>query len=258
MKKNIFLTVITVAILALTGCKDNRTCPNIPGNPPQDSMQEPAFPLEKDTITEALNELHLPWIISEDESEESFTANNALYSKYVLRDPEKKDREDEFYSVLFAGITSGIVDDNRYLSIILDAKSHALHDKPFVWEDWKQEIVLATMLYGGFEDREEVFHALSSLEIPEGHDMQKWGVSLSNGYCGIQKSQVSNSPTPGAYVLWINFYESEELYQKTEKEKMDAYEKAQEDKQRRREEYLKEQKKETMQHDMQHENQKAR
>ena len=154
---------------------------------------------------------------------------NTVYSNYVLRDPERKYHEDSLDTILYGGIISGIVDGNRYMSTIFDAKSHMVNDKPFAWEDWKQEIIFITILYGGFEDEEEVYRALSKLEVSDDDKVLKWGVQLSNGYCGVQRSSITQPADSRGYTIWINFYETEELYLKMEQEKKEAQEKVREE-----------------------------
>jgi hypothetical protein len=244
MKKHIILGLLIAGLLTLTACVENSPYTEGPDSIPKDSMAEPEFPLDKGTIMKTVDSLNLPCVISEDESEELLTRENTVYSNYVLRDPERKYHEDSLDTILYGGIISGIVDGNRYMSTIFDAKSHMVNDKPFAWEDWKQEIIFITILYGGFEDEEEVYRALSKLEVPDDDKVLKWGVQLSNGYCGVQRSSNIQPADSRGYTIWINFYETEELYLKMEQEKKEAQEKVREE-YKKRQEALKKQQKET-------------
>lgn len=244
MKKHIILGLLIAGLLTLTACVENSPYTEGPDSIPKDSMAEPEFPLDKGTIMKTVDSLNLPCVISEDESEELLTRENTVYSNYVLRDPERKYHEDSLDTILYGGIISGIVDGNRYMSTIFDAKSHMVNDKPFAWEDWKQEIIFITILYGGFEDEEEVYRALSKLEVPDDDKVLKWGVQLSNGYCGVQRSSITQPADSRGYTIWINFYETEELYLKMEQEKKEAQEKVREE-YKKRQEALKKQQKET-------------
>ena len=244
MKKHIILGLLIAGLLTLTACVENSPYTEGPDSIPKDSMAEPEFPLDKGTIMKTVDSLNLPCVISEDESEELLTRENTVYSNYVLRDPERKYHEDSLDTILYGGIISGIVDGNRYMSTIFDAKSHMVNDKPFAWEDWKQEIIFITILYGGFEDEEEVYRALSKLEVPDDDKVLKWGVQLSNGYCGVQRSSITQPVDSRGYTIWINFYETEELYLKMEQEKKEAQEKVREE-YKKRQEALKKQQKET-------------
>lgn len=238
MKKNKFLILFVVGALVLTACRADDSISDAANRITEEKMPEPEFPLDKDTIMGIVDELGLPCVISEDESQESLSRENAIYSNYTLRDPERKFSEDSPVAALYCGLISGIVDGGRYLSASFDARSHMLNDKPFDWEDWKEEIVFITTLYGGFKDEKEVYRALSGIEVPDDGSGFREGVQLSHGYCGVQKSKNSPPPASGGYVIWFNFYETEELYLKAEQDKKEAYEKALEDNKRRRDEYL--------------------
>ena len=244
MKKHIILGLLIAGLLTLTACVENSPYTEGPDSIPKESMAEPEFPLDKGTIMKTVDSLNLPCVISEDESEELLTRENTVYSNYVLRDPERKYHEDSLDTILYGGIISGIVDGNRYMSTIFDAKSHMVNDKPFAWEEWKQEIIFITILYGGFEDEEEVYRALSKLEVPDDDKVLKWGVQLSNGYCGVQRSSITQPADSRGYTIWINFYETEELYLKMEQEKKEAQEKVREE-YKKSQEALKKQQKET-------------
>lgn len=244
MKKHIILGLLIAGLLTLTACVENSPYTEGPDSIPKESMAEPEFPLDKGTIMKTVDSLNLPCIISEDESEELLTRENTVYSNYVLRDPERKYHEDSLDTILYGGFISGIVDGNRYMSTIFDAKSHMVNDKPFAWEDWKQEIIFITILYGGFEDEEEVYRALSKLEVSDDDKVLKWGVQLSNGYCGVQRSSITQPADSRGYTIWINFYETEELYLKMEQEKKEAQEKVRKE-YKKRQEALKKQQKET-------------
>lgn len=198
MKKHIILGLLIAGLLTLTACVENTPYTKSPDSIPKESMAEPEFPLDKGTIMKTVDSLNLPCIISEDESEELLTRENTVYSNYVLRDPERKYHEDSLDTILYGGIISGIVDGNRYMSTIFDAKSHMVNDKPFAWEDWKQEIIFITILYGGFEDEEEVYRALSKLEVSDDDKVLKWGVQLSNGYAVCREAALPNPLIPGA------------------------------------------------------------
>lgn len=86
--------------------------------------------------------------------------------------------------------------------------------------------------------------ALSKLEVPDDDKVLKWGVQLSNGYCGVQRSSNIQPADSRGYTIWINFYETEELYLKMEQEKKEAQEKVREE-YKKRQEALKKQQKET-------------
>lgn len=242
MHKSIILLLIMASVLTFTACKMSGSISNASDSASAERLPQPKLPLEKDVIMKTVEELGLSCVISEDESHETLARDNAVYVLHVLRDPERKYSEDGA-EVLYAGITSGIVDGGRGLGGTFDARSHMLEDKPFAWEDWKEEIVFCSLLYGGFADKEEVYRALSRLEVPDDDNALKWGVQLSNGYCVVRRSRIEQRPATG-YALWITFYETEERYLKAQQEQKEAFEKAQEDTRKRREAYLKKQREE--------------
>lgn len=178
-------------------------------------LPEPEFPLSEDVINDALDELGLDWVILEDEIQQ-ISEEDVEGIIYTFRDPVKTQSEHSTATLFYGGVSSGIVEGKRQLSMILDSGGHGLDGVPFAWEDWKQAIVLGTMLYGGFEDKEEVYRALSELEVPDDDSALKWGVPLSKGYCNVQRGAIQTSPSKGSYVLWITFYESEEDYQQVQ------------------------------------------
>ena len=67
--------------------------------------------------------------------------------------------------LLIAGITSATIEGERVLITVFDQIDVA---DQMSWEDWKQQIVFATLLYGGFEDEEQVYQAFADKELPYG------------------------------------------------------------------------------------------
>lgn len=201
MRKHVLWLLLLGITLVLTGCKTAEEKP-----------PEPQFPLGESAIQEVLDELSLPWVIIEEDTRNIF--GNYEASQYSLRDPEKKLNDTSESTILYAGILSGTARGERELNVTLIAGSFGLAEKPFAWKDWKQEIIMATMLYGGFEHREEVYNALSRLDVPEDDSGFEEGVSFSNGYCVVTKGK--SRPVSGDYVMWIHFYASEALYREAE------------------------------------------
>lgn len=182
-------------------------------------MPEPEFPLKESTVQAALDELSLPWVIFEEETR-TVSENDPKPTLFSLRDPEKKQSAYSENTLFYGGILSGTIQGKRELDVTLESEAHGLTGKPFAWEDWKQEIILATVLYGGAEDREEAYRALSKLDVPQ-NDGFELGVSLSNGYCVVKRKMVQ--PGQGRYILWVHFYESEEHYQEKQKARENVF-----------------------------------
>lgn len=202
MKKMMTWLLIFDCIFALAGC----------GASSAEKTLGLEFPLEESVVQSALEELSLPWVIFEEETRRISDADREAVS-YTLRDPKKKQNEESETTTFYAGVLSGTFRGHRELDVVLDNKPLGLVGKPFSWEDWKQEIILATVLYGGTEDREEAYRTLSKMDVPE-DDGFELGVSLSNGYCVI-KRRALHAPENDRYILRIHFYESEALYRET-------------------------------------------
>lgn len=204
MRKTMIWILTFACIFTLAGCGTNSV-----EKPPG-----PEFPLVESVVQSALDELSLPWVIFDEETQ-SYSDEDLEKVLYTLRDPEKKLNEASETTIFYAGITSGTKRGNRELDVCMDARSLGLDRKPFAWEAWKQEITLATILYGGCRDREEACHALSKLDVPEVDNGFKLGVPLSNGYCTV-KVRPRYGPDSESYILWIHFYETEALYREAQ------------------------------------------
>ncbi|MDC7290604.1 hypothetical protein NXH76_22705 [Blautia schinkii] len=223
MKKYLLSFLTVVFILSLAGFQgDNSgtevTGIEITGTEASDSvlkerLPEPEFPLSEDVIKDALDELGLDWVIPQDEIQQ-VSKENVEGVIHVFRDPVKTQYEYSTSPLLYGGVSSGFVEGKRHLSISFDSRGYGLYGAPFAWEDWKQGIILGTMLYGGFEDKEEVYRALSELEVSDDDSIREWEVSLSKGYCWVHRSSTDRNTSEEGYYVWINFFESEEDYQK--------------------------------------------
>ena len=61
----------------------------------------------------------------------------------------------------------------------------------FQWADWKQQIVSAAMLYGGFADEEAVYQALSEQGDPADGEY-RWEAALPEGCCRVSYGAKDN------------------------------------------------------------------
>lgn len=190
----------------------------------RDTIPQPAFPLEADVKIAALEKTGLTGEISEQETT-SYAQGHKLY---VVRS------QTETYSdtisleeaqakpgmrLIVAGVSSAIIEGERMLSIIFDQREIA--DK-FAWEDWKKQIAFAALLYGGFENEDDVYKAFLGKEFPEGEDSFEWDAKLSGVYCQMQydtrshKSydEYNNANYRQSGTLIVRIYESKALYEK--------------------------------------------
>lgn len=202
MKRSISLLLILCILAALlAGCK-------------KEKQFQTTFPLDEETVTAALEKAGLPGVISESET----ASASKDHISYAIRSTEETyDGTDN--PRLLASISSANLEGGRMLAIIFDQKVEA---NQMVWEDWKQQLLFAAALYGGFGNEEALYQAFSGKELPEGQTAFTWDVQLPEGYCKVSYSYRSNTTYDEAgfavenqsAALQVNVYESQELYQK--------------------------------------------
>lgn len=207
MKRSIFVFLVVCLLCSLAGCQKS-------------TMPQPDFPLEEDVITDALEQTGLPGVISESETFSSIEGHIA----YVLRDPMET-YGDTDNTMLIAGISSAITEGERFLSMIFLSAPDEPATLPFEWEDWKRQIVFTTLLFGGFNDEEEVYRAFFDKKIPEGEDRFEWDAQLPNGYCRV--SYNFNTIREQPYTVRITIYESKSLYKKLHQKQLEGIEEMQ-------------------------------
>lgn len=187
----------------------------------KDILTQPTFPLEEDVITDTLDKTGLEGIISQSETT-SYREGQILH---VVRS-ETETYADSDNKVLVASINSAVYEGERVLFTSFDQKD--VSDQ-IEWEDWKKQIVFATLLYGGFEDEEDVYQAFLDKEIPYGENPYEvyenpfqWETQLPGGYCTVSYSSRSNTtydeknfPVEAqSAIMSVNIYASKELYEK--------------------------------------------
>lgn len=190
-------------ICSLVGCQKN-------------GLSQPDFPLEEDVIMTALEQTGLPWVISESETHSNIEGQIA----YTLRNPTDTYGDTE-NKVLTAGISSAFTEGERFLTVTFPSTPDEPATLPFAWEDWKQQIVFTTLLFGGFEDEEEVYRAFSDKKTPEGEERFEWEAQLPGGYCRVNYSfdTILNQSR-----FDVTISESKSLYQKLYQEMMEQKE----------------------------------
>lgn len=206
--KRVIFVILAFGVICSIGCHKKE-------------LPQPDFPLSEKVVNDTLQQVGLPWVISESET---YSSHERLV--YTLRNPEKLN---DFTNdpLMMAGISSADIEEGRLLltTFATDSVSKGVDPRtlPFTWEDWKQQIIFATLLYGGFGDEEEVYRAFSSNEIPENEGMLRWDAQLQTAYCRVNLISL-DSDIPGAqrYILWVEFYPSITVYQKLEQDMEDA------------------------------------
>ena len=97
----------------------------------------------------------------------------------------------------------------------------------FVWANWKERLVFSALLYGGFSDEEEIYHALAEKEIPKSTNLEgtvqvEWFLDLSGGFCRVTYSTRRGSTRYNEYgvpsrgydgMLDVHLYESKAAYE---------------------------------------------
>lgn len=190
----------------------------------RDVLPQPVFPLEEEAVIAALEKTGLPGKISESE-----TTSGERRIQYVVRSQTETYSDsicpEEAYAnpysrVLIASIFSGIIEDERMLSIMFDQKDIP---EQFAWENWKQQIVLATLLYGGFKNEDEIYQTILEKAPPAGEDSFEWSAQLSGGYCWVHYNSRKSHTNYGEYeirklrhsgTMIVKIFESKALFQK--------------------------------------------
>ncbi len=203
LKRSISTFLAFGMLCALAGCQNSR-------------LRQPAFPLKENVIKNALKKTGLSGIISESETFSSVKGHIA----YTLRDPEETYGDTE-NKVLIAGVSSAITEGERFLSVNFPSNPYEPVTTPFSWEDWKQQLVFATLLFGGFEDEEEVYRAFSVKETPMYEDRFKWDAQLQGGYIRVSYSMDTVLRTS---FFTVTIYESKSLYQTLHQDRMEMKE----------------------------------
>lgn len=195
MKKAIALIMcicILAALCLMSGCTKEES--------PQASC-----PVDEETILSALKKTGLQGKISESETE-SYKDGHILY---VVRS-ETETYDDPDNGVLVAGVSCAETEDGRMVSGTFDR----LNTEQFSWEDWKQQIAFAALVYGGFDNEDAIYKAFCEKELPDSSPFV-WEEELLGVRCSItyqprsQKKYDDNQYEVHKYaaILTVNIYE---------------------------------------------------
>lgn len=158
----VFLSALAIFCI-LTGCQKSREFQTV-------------FPLDAATVNETLTKAGLPGSVREDET---YSQQEGHVSYTIRRAPEHPDEPEG--GVFVASVSSVQLTDGRLLYTTF--VQHRDSDQ-FQWADWKQQIVFAAMLYGGFADEEAVYQALSEQGDPADGEY-RWEAELPEGCCRV-------------------------------------------------------------------------
>ncbi len=201
MRRRISLLVLLSLLCTLAACHE--------------ADEPPAFAVDEAAITAALEQTGLPGRISEEET----IVHEQGSPTYVVRDPDTTYNGTD-NPVLIAGVCGTSYEGERMLLANFD---QSVASAQINWEDWKRQLAFAAVLYGALADNEEIYRTFSAKEVPAGQDRCQWEAQLTNAYCVIKWSHRSSKTYDAAQFevwkhsagLWVNLYESQELYQKT-------------------------------------------
>ena len=202
MKRRNLLIVFLSALATfciLTGCQKSREFQTV-------------FPLDAATVNETLTKAGLPGRVREDET---YSQQEGHVSYTIRRAPEHPDEPED--GVFVASVSSVQLTDGRllYTTFVQHRDS-----EEFQWADWKQQIVFAAMLYGGFADEEAVYRALSEQGDPADGEY-RWEAELPEGCCRVSYGAKDNKTydEDGFEVhtytatLRVNIFETRALYE---------------------------------------------
>ena len=165
----VFLSALAIFCI-LTGCQKSREFQTV-------------FPLDAATVNETLTKAGLPGNVREDET---YSQQEGHVSYTIRRAPEHPDEPED--GVFVASVSSVQLTDGRLLYTTF--VQHRDSDQ-FQWADWKQQIVFAAMLYGGFADEEAVYQALSEQGDPADGEY-RWEAELPEGCCRVSYGAKDN------------------------------------------------------------------
>ena len=165
----VFLSALAIFCI-LTGCQKSREFQTV-------------FPLDAATVNETLTKAGLPGSVREDET---YSQQEGHVSYTIRRAPESPDEPED--GVFVASVSSVQLTDGRLLYTAF--VQHRDSDQ-FQWADWKQQIVFAAMLYGGFADEEAVYQALSEQGDPADGEY-RWEAELPEGCCRVSYGAKDN------------------------------------------------------------------
>ena len=165
----VFLSALGILCM-LTGCQKSRAFQTV-------------FPLDAATVNETLTKAGLPGSVREDET---YSQQEGHVSYTIRRAPESPDEPEN--GVFVASVSSVQLTDGRLLYTTF--VQHRDSDE-FQWSDWKQQIVSAAMLYGGFADGEALYQAFAEQGVPSDGENQ-WEVELPEGYCRVSYGAKDN------------------------------------------------------------------
>ena len=183
------------SLILLSGCK-------------KVSQFQTIFPLTEDAVSEAMVAVGLEGYISGFETS-SQTKND---THYVIRNGVIGNHS------FVASIVSAEQSGQRLLYATFD---QAVDSDQIQWDAWKQHIVFASQLYGGFEHNEVLYEVFQKMDVSADAPPYRLEAQLTGGYCVLSYRLRGNTvsiddgvpQTNQSATMRIDIYESYDLYQ---------------------------------------------
>lgn len=167
----------------------------------------PEFPLTEETVTAALENAGLDWTVTEiDDTSGGTTPRSAISFR---RGETETDQNSAF-------ITSFVSEDfGRTLQLLLRVPGGSGATAVILdWADMEGVFELSLLLYGGFDDCNELYQAAAATELPLAETTLFQG-ALSGGYCYVTSTPslatYSAEPSQGC-TLQLLMFESEDAF----------------------------------------------
>lgn len=142
---------------------------------------------DRERILFAQQKAGLDGTISESES----FPKDARPRHYVIRS-EAETHEGTVGSPFVADVVFAVAEGEELLTVFHQSGVWADSTQRIEWEDWKKQFAFAALLYGDFEQEDEIYRAFCDKEMPDGMEQVKWEAELSNGrYCTVALSCMS-------------------------------------------------------------------
>lgn len=169
----------------------------------------PSFPLSETVVAGAIDAVGLPLAISAEETQ-SYTEGQIAYTL--------RSSGEDLYP--WGAVSSAVYDGGKRFCQVTHLEA-AGEDIAFHWEDWQKTITLAGMLWGGFDDDDQLYRQLSDLNIPDDSVTgASWEAETDGGFCRVSYSVTMIQSKPSHVNFTIMFYESQQEYRQMMKESM--------------------------------------
>ncbi len=131
-------------------------------------------PWDEAAVAAALEKAGMPGMVSESRT----YTDPVEYTHFEIRSTEE-DYEGTADPVFLGAVSSARDEDGQ---ILITVFNQDVASDRISWEDWEPQVRFAASLYGGFENPDDLYWALSREEIPD-QGPYVWDLRLPQGYC---------------------------------------------------------------------------